>query len=232
MVGYWVRRDGAEWERSGVPEDCQLCPAGPVSGGPQDRLWWQCHLAESYPILPPGIFIPGPNERCRTNRTLPMILQGPCLACSPLCLQVTRCAFSRIWLRATKNNMSQCLHASAAGTPCAPPCLPALSLPPSSPRGCVTGTALPQSGCRSGWVMPEPCSCSMPLRRVLPTLGRGRCHSGCWCLCFLLCWAQPLVTRNLQANTWLANNATALWPCLCCADIGVRSHGTVCRHGL
>lgn len=91
----------------------------------------------------------------------------------PSVLEVTRCAFSRTWLRATKNSMSQCPHASAAGTPCAPPCLPVLALPPSSPRGCVAGTALPQSGCRSGWVMPEPCSCSMPLRHVLPTLGRG-----------------------------------------------------------
>jgi len=143
-----------------VPVSHHNC--GSASGGPQDRLWWQCHLAESCPILPQGIFIPGPRERCRANPALPASLEGPCLACSPLCSQVTRCA--------------------SAGPCSGPPgaaCPSASTAARQAPPDLSQAGLCPRSGCRSARVVPGPRGCSMPPGRALPA---WRWHLRLWLL--------------------------------------------------
>lgn len=179
---------------------------------------------------------PSSQRKVQTKRHAACEFAGSLPGLQPSVLAGDRVCLGRTQLRATKGSMSQCQrpHGSAAGTPHAPPCLPALALPPSLPRGCVPGTALPRSGCGLAWVMPGPRGFSMPPVQVLPTWGVvvWECHSGCRHLCFLLCWAQPWLVSNLQANAWLANNTVALWPCSCHTDTGVQLHGTVYQHGL
>lgn len=118
------------------------------------------------------------------------------LASDKACLGRTR-------FGATKSSVYPCQHphGSAANTPCATPCLPVFAPPPSPSRGWAdTGDA------RTLWLLNVP---GMSAAHI-----GGVCHSGCWHLCFLLCWAQPLLASNGQANVWRANNAVALWPCV------------------
>lgn len=206
-----------------LPVSCHNC--GAVSGGPQARHWWQCHLAESCPILPPGIFIPGPNKRCRANPALPASLQGPCLACSPLCLQVTRCAYAGPGLGPPR---AACPSASAH--------MAALQAPPAHCPACQRSPSLLylRGDVSLAQLCPKWLSVGMGDARTLWLLGAPRAsaaHLGVLRLLALVlppslgsAPAPPATrrrTRGWQTTQWLCGLVHVAW-------IPGYNHGALC----